>query len=806
MSEKVSVNATVGSNVDAGGERADGRYPRGRGGTREGRMTVPVRSSADQSGRDLFLDAVRAVAVVRVVTWHAYGWAPITWVVAAVPAMFFVSGHLLARSFARRSPRVVVADRLRRLLVPFWFFGLVSWLVMAAARHLEHTPETALPWRSLVWWVVPLNDPRGSVWESGWLSQPLWYVRCLLWLLLLSPALYALARRAPRALMGGLVAVTLALELVYRHVTWHDARLPDLLWRAGDVTLYAVFLVLGFWHAGTAGIARRRAAFAALAAVPLAIAVAFAANPQDDVVNNSHMLHLVVGGGWLAAALALREPIARLAARPGVRVAVRGIGRRSLSIYLWHTAAVITTWHLLVRLAPLSRGVHSLLLGAGTAVGTIAIVTLVGPVEDLAARRTSRAPGGRLAPLRFATPALAVALLALVGGVVLPDTARDDRPLLAAPIGASVVSELLPKSSTRAAGTAPASPRIPSRAPTVRIADVDTVVASNPPAGTGANAPSGKDSGSDKLSVGVGEGTSDGGLQGVLNRWQDAYGSSGLVAAVSRPGAWDWVGAPYDASGEGTFDIESITKTVTASAVWMLAADGLIDIEAPIPVIGGLPELAGRGITVRQLLEHRSGIPDYHDLETPEDIGENPAVTVIRNALAAEPEFAPGGGQDYSSTNYLVLGVLIEARTGRPLDDVLWGRVLEPAGVGGLFSRAGASVYYPGGGAGGLVTDLHGMLAWGTALLRDHRPVGEAIWARMSQFNPSTALGAGAMGLCPCSGGFLWVGHTGGTTALFYDRRDNVLVAVRIANGIWGRFEDPLAELVESLRVAGMAA
>ena len=93
--------------------------------------------------RDGFLDAVRAIAVVRVVTWHTYGWAPITWVVAAVPAMFFVSGHLLARSFARRPARIVVADRLRRLLIPYWLFGLVAWLVMVGARRLEHTPETA---------------------------------------------------------------------------------------------------------------------------------------------------------------------------------------------------------------------------------------------------------------------------------------------------------------------------------------------------------------------------------------------------------------------------------------------------------------------------------------------------------------------------------------------------------------------------------------------------------------------------------------------------------------------------------------
>jgi len=41
-------------------------------------MVASTRTPADQLGRDLFLDAIRAVAVIRVVTWHTYGWAPIT--------------------------------------------------------------------------------------------------------------------------------------------------------------------------------------------------------------------------------------------------------------------------------------------------------------------------------------------------------------------------------------------------------------------------------------------------------------------------------------------------------------------------------------------------------------------------------------------------------------------------------------------------------------------------------------------------------------------------------------------------------
>jgi len=70
----------------------------------------------------------------------------------------------------------------------------------------------------------------------------------------------------------------------------------------------------------------------------------------------------------------------------------------------------------------------------------------------------------------------------------------------------------------------------------------------------------------------------------------------------------------------------------------------------------------------------------------------------------------------------------------------------------------------------------------------------------MTRFDPGTGLGAGAMGMCPCTPGFTWVGHTGGTTALFYDARDDLVVTVRIANGIWGGFEDAFAELMEDLR------
>jgi CubicO group peptidase (beta-lactamase class C family)/peptidoglycan/LPS O-acetylase OafA/YrhL len=807
--------------------------------------------------RDTFLDAVRAVAVARVVTWHTYGWAPITWFVAAVPAMFFVSGHLLARSMDRRSPRTVVLDRLRRLLVPYWVFGLVAWLVMAAARAIEGTPETVLPWRELVRWVVPFDDPKGSVWEAGWLSQPLWYVRCWLWLLVLSPLLVRAARRAPGLLLCALVAITVGLEVVHRNAVWHDTTTPQLVWRAGDVSLYAVFLVAGFLHAWRPQVPRRVPAAVLVAAVPLAAAVFVVARPQDDVVNNSHVLHLVVGAGWLALALTFRGAVTTFAARPLVDRVVRGIGRRSLTIYLWHSAAVITTWHLIVRLAPLPTGVHSLLLALGTLAGTATLVTIFGRVEDLAARRRAGTSAGAGAPVarprplplrrvttatvRLTPAALGAALFAMAAAqaVPLPDAGRPllepsaatagvaagdaggDSPEGAAGTSGRAGSAGLASSSRSDRAAAPA-PRVPSRAPTVPLAaraalsGAESAAAAGSTGGssgtgrgssTGTTAPddAGEADGDGSLGVPVDTGDSGGGtVQDVIDGWQSAYASAGLVVGVSR-GANTWIGGPFGGSGGGGFDMESVAKTVTASAAWLLVDEGALSLDGPLPAVAGLPELDGRGLTVRHLLGHTSGVPEYHFLETPEETGEDPALVVARAALQAEAGFGVGEGHDYSSTNYLILGLVIEAVTGRSLDDVLWSRVLNPVGLGDAFGRASSSTSLPGGGAGGLTTDLSGMLAWGDVLLRRHQPVGDATFGKMTRFSSSTGLGLGLMGMCPCDAGFRWVGHTGGTTALFYDRETDVVVALRIANGIWGDFEGPFNELVESLREAAVA-
>ena len=74
--------------------------------------------------RDGFLDVMRTIALVRVVIWHAFGIPWISWVIATMPMMFFVAGSLLASTLDRKPIATMYRRRLKRLLVPYWFYSL----------------------------------------------------------------------------------------------------------------------------------------------------------------------------------------------------------------------------------------------------------------------------------------------------------------------------------------------------------------------------------------------------------------------------------------------------------------------------------------------------------------------------------------------------------------------------------------------------------------------------------------------------------------------------------------------------------
>ena len=779
--------------------------------------------------RDLFLDTVRAVAIIRVVTWHAYGWAPITWVVSAVPAMIFVSGHLFAQSASRRPVDVVVRHRLRRLLIPYWAFAASAWLIMAGAHVVTRTPETDLPLRSIPAWILPLNDPRGSVWEGGWLSQPLWYLRVMLLLLVTAPLLWRATRLLPQLTIAVLLSATVLLELSELRTSWHPAWAPDLLWKLGDYTLYATFFAFGIaqFH-GRPMAAVRSAQLGALAAIS-GVSWAIVSPPQGGVVNNSHILHFFIGAAWLSFAFAARAAITSFARRPQVNTVVRGIGRRSLTIYLWHSAAAITTWHLLVEFAPLPRGLHSIGIAAGTILITAAAVSLFGRLEDRAAGRAGHVvPAATTSTARrvrnvgaprswqwLATVAGVVVLAACAAFTVPPawDEGRHGRPAGTAFAGAVGFGD------TPGPDTGPKAPRVPSQAP--RRPNFDRGPAGSAPASTVSRAPitlpttSAADN--ENGSVEVAESwTPERGpvdreladaLRTAVDRWTTTWGIDGIRIAVARPGvfAWDtaigvnWDGTDVDASA--SFDIESITKTFTAALMWQMVANGEIDVDATVNSIEGVPDWPADTYTVRQLLEHRSGLPDYHNTSgfAPDD--QPPIERAITSSL-----FAPHpGGQFYSSTNYLILGRYVEDLTGESLDSLIRTRLLQSAGIEPRFSRAPSTIEAPGGGAAGLTTNLSGLLVWGETLLRRHAALRDDAWAQMSKLDEQSSLGAGIYGYCPCwfddFGRPAWqrIGHSGGTTSLQYDARRDLLFALQVPRGVWGANTIPLELLHETL-------
>lgn len=137
------------------------------------------------------------------------------------------------------------------------------------------------------------------------------------------------------------------------------------------------------------------------------------------------------------------------------------------------------------------------------------------------------------------------------------------------------------------------------------------------------------------------------------------------------------------------FRIGSITKTFVATVVMQLVDEGRIDLDGPIA--GQLPEAipGEERITVRQVLNHTSGLYDYmkeEGMSTNRWRGDARFASyaprqLLATALRHDPYFPPGTRFRYSNTNYIVAGLLIEHVTGRPYGIEIADRILDPLGL-----------------------------------------------------------------------------------------------------------------------------
>lgn len=137
------------------------------------------------------------------------------------------------------------------------------------------------------------------------------------------------------------------------------------------------------------------------------------------------------------------------------------------------------------------------------------------------------------------------------------------------------------------------------------------------------------------------------------------------------------------ASPDTVFQIGSITKSFTGLLIAQLAAEGLVDIDAPISTY--LPDYSGpaRSVPVRYLMNHTAGLVNYTALP---DFPQGSQRTVTRDVMRdyfeeADLMFEPGTAFSYSNSGTYTLGLIIEAVTGETYDVALAERVLEPLGL-----------------------------------------------------------------------------------------------------------------------------
>jgi D-alanyl-D-alanine carboxypeptidase len=186
----------------------------------------------------------------------------------------------------------------------------------------------------------------------------------------------------------------------------------------------------------------------------------------------------------------------------------------------------------------------------------------------------------------------------------------------------------------------------------------------------------------------------DTGISGVLAQVNlgphHLRGTSG-VADLTTGGAVDV---------DGYFRMGSNTKTFVSVVVLQLVAEGRLSLDDPVEqwlpgVVSGNGN-SGGAITVRQLLQHTSGIHDYTDdllaqIGSVEDYQKFRFESftpeqLVSIAMTHEPEFAPGQGWSYSNTNYVLIGMIIKKVTGRDWTDEVRDRIIRPLGLRHTFA------------------------------------------------------------------------------------------------------------------------
>ncbi|CAI8820539.1 D-alanyl-D-alanine carboxypeptidase [Bacillus sp. IT-79MI2] len=185
------------------------------------------------------------------------------------------------------------------------------------------------------------------------------------------------------------------------------------------------------------------------------------------------------------------------------------------------------------------------------------------------------------------------------------------------------------------------------------------------------------------------------------------HGYPGILAKTSEGGkTWGYAAGVANLSTKKPmktdfrFRIASVTKTFTATVVLQLAGENRLNLDDSIEkwlpgVIQG-NGYDGNQITIRQILNHTSGIAEYSRSKEADFFTSTKksftAEELVKIGLSLPPDFAPGKGWSYSNTGYVLLGILIEKVTGNSYAEEIENRIIEPLELSNTFLPGNSSV------------------------------------------------------------------------------------------------------------------
>lgn len=258
--------------------------------------------------------------------------------------------------------------------------------------------------------------------------------------------------------------------------------------------------------------------------------------------------------------------------------------------------------------------------------------------------------------------------------------------------------------------------------------------------------------------------------------------------------------------GDTKFRLGSLTKQFTAASIVLLQERGKVSLDAAVKTYLPDAPAAWDKITVRNLLNHSAGIPNFTSFDSyakTKTLATNPAELIAR--FRDKPlDFQPGEKMSYSNSGYVVLTAIVEKASGQRYADFVAANLFKPLGMGDsgydvhatiLPRRASGYTPVAGGaivnadyvdmsipqGAGALYSTTHDLLKWEQGLFGGKLLKPESLRAMLTPYKNNYALGVGVTS----ADGKTLVAHTGGiegfNTWMGYDP-DSKLSVIVLAN------------------------